>query len=247
MFHNTPQNDPGIHADNTQAGTEMKAYMAGLLPQRRQELKSNPDLDDTLSRLLKTVLPEVIGFDEERIIANTIGLLVGGIETTSAAIAQAIDELLKRPDQLAAAQAAAQAGNDELLGRYVWEALRFHPVNPFVVRLCEEDYVVAEDTNRKMRIPVGTVVLVATASAMMDEDELDNPQELSLSREDYQYMHFGYGHHTCLGDQVSMVQIPAIIKRLLLVKNLRRAAGSDGQIDYKGGPFPEAFVLEFDA
>jgi len=247
MFHNTPQNDPGIHADNTQAGTEMKAYMAGLLPQRRQELKSNPDLDDTLSRLLKTVLPEVIGFDDERIIANTIGLLVGGIETTSAAIAQAIDELLKRPDQLAAAQAAAQAGNDELLGRYVWEALRFHPVNPFVVRLCEEDYVVAEDTNRKMRIPVGTVVLVATASAMMDEDELDNPQELSLSREDYQYMHFGYGHHTCLGDQVSMVQIPAIIKRLLLVKNLRRAAGSDGQIDYKGGPFPDAFVLEFDA
>jgi hypothetical protein len=45
---------------------------------------------------------------------------------------------------------------------------------------------------------------------------------------------------------VSLVQIPAIIKHMLLRTNLRRAADPDGQLDFKGGPFPEKFVLEFD-
>lgn len=247
MFHNFPQNDPKVHADNLQAGTEMKAYLGQLLPQRRAELQANPSLDDTLSRLLKTVLPEVIGFDDERIIANTIGLLVGGVETTSAAIVQALDILLAQPDKLAAATAAATAGNDALLSQYVWESLRFHPINPFVVRFCEQDYELASDTDRRALIKAGTVVLASTASAMMDDGEVDSPEEFRLGRPDYLFMHLGYGHHTCLGDQVSLVQVPTIIQRLLLRKNLRRAAGTDGQIDTQGGPFPEKFVLQYDA
>jgi len=247
MFHNTPQNSPQIHADNIQAGTEMKAYLGQLLPQRRAELKKNPSLDDTLSRLLKSVLPGVIGFNDERIVANTIGLLVGGVETTSAAIALAVDELLQRPEQLATACGAAASGNDTVLAAHVWEALRFHPINPFVVRFCEQDFIVADGTSRKATIHAGTVVLASTASGMMNDDELDTPEEFRLDRPYYHYMHFGYGAHTCLGDQVSMVQTPAIIKRLLLRKNLRRAADPDGQVDFQGGPFPEKFALEFDA
>lgn len=245
MFHNTPQNDPKVHGDNLLAGAEMKEYLTDLLPQRRAELQSHPELDDTLSRLLKTVFAEAIGFDDERVIANTIGLLVGGVETTSAAVAQALDQLLSRPTQLAAARAAAQANDDVLLGSYVWEALRFHPINPFVVRYCEQDYVIAEDTDRKLRIPAGTVVLAATASAMMDDDEIEDPEEFRTDRADYLFMHFGYGHHTCLGDQVGMVEITAMIKRLLLRDGLRRASGADGQVDFQGGPFPERFVVEY--
>jgi cytochrome P450 len=201
MFHNTPQNDPHIHADNVQAGTKMKAYLAQLVPQRRAELKKNPNFDDTLSRLLKSVLPEVIGFGDERIIANTIGLLVGGVETTSAAIALALDELLQRPEQLAAACTAAASGNHDLLATHVWEALRFHLINPFVVRFCEQDFIVADGTPRKAIIRAGTVVLASTASGMMDDDELDAPEEFRINRPYYHYMHFGYGAHTCLGDQ----------------------------------------------
>lgn len=193
MFHNTPQNDPKIHADNVQAGTEAKAYLAQLVRQRRAELKADPSLDDTLSRLLKTVLPEVIGFDEERVIANTIGLLVGGVETTSAAIVQALDELLERPAQFEAARGAAAAGNDDLLAQYVWEALRFHPINPFVVRFCEQDYMLADDTDRKSLVKTGTVVLASARSGMMDDGEIDTPEEFRLGRPDYQNMHFGYG------------------------------------------------------
>lgn len=188
----------------------------------------------------------MIGLDEERVIANTIGLLVGGVETTSAAIVQVLDELLARPVQFDAARGAAVVGNDDLLAQYVWEALRFHPINPFVVRFCEQDYMLAADTARKSLVKAGTVVLASARSGMMDDREINTPEEFRLGRPDYQNMHFGYGYHTCLGDQVSLVQIPAIIQRLLLCKNLRRAAGPDGQVDFQGGPFPEKFVLQFD-
>lgn len=246
MFHNTPENDSAIHAANLQAGAEMHAYLTQLIPQRRAELAANPGLDDTLSRLLKAVLPDVIGFDEDRIITNVSGLLVGGVETTSAAVVQVLDQLLARPAQYAAASAAAVAGNDDLCAQYVWEALRFHPINPFVFRLCEQDYELAADTERRSLIKAGTVVLASTTSAMMDDGEVDTPEEFRLGRPDYQFMHLGYGHHTCLGDQVSLVQVPTIVQRLLLRKNLRRAPGNDGQVDARGGPFPEKFVLQFD-
>ncbi|MDX8399871.1 MAG: hypothetical protein R8K20_06445, partial [Gallionellaceae bacterium] len=53
MFHNQ-DNNPKIHQDNIDAGTEMKEYLKTLLSERRKELETNPALDDILSRLLKT-------------------------------------------------------------------------------------------------------------------------------------------------------------------------------------------------
>jgi cytochrome P450 len=142
---------------------------------------------------------------------------------------------------------AVAAGDNVTLADYVFEALRFHPINPFVVRFCEQDYELASDTDRRALIKAGTVVLASTASAMMDDGEVDTPEEFRIGRPNYLNLHLGYGHHTCLGDQISMVQVPTIIQRLLLAKNLRRAQGSDGQVDLQGGPFPEKFVLQFDA
>ena len=56
-------------------------------------MKTHPDLDDTLSRLLRTVLPAELGFDEERILSNMMGLLVGGL-LVSNPYHQTPDELL---------------------------------------------------------------------------------------------------------------------------------------------------------
>jgi cytochrome P450 len=247
MFHNTPLNDPKVHQDNLQAGAEMRQYLTGLMTQRREELKANANLDDTLSRLLKTVLPPQLGFANERILTNMMGLLVGGVETTSAAAAQVIDVLLSKPEQLAAAQGAAMAGNRGLLAQYVWEALRFNPINPFVFRFCESDYELASGTDRRALLKAGTVVLASTRSAMMDDGEVDYPEEFRLTRPAYHYLHFGYGHHACLGEQVGTVEIPILVERLLLRRNLRRAPGDAGQLNMETGPFPESFSLQFDA
>lgn len=63
-----------------------------------------------------------------------------------------------------------------------------------------------------------------------------------IDRPPRHYLHLGYGLHTCLGDQLSRVQVPEIIERLLKLPNLRPGSG----IDLKGGPFPESYTVEFD-
>jgi hypothetical protein len=191
-------------------------------------------------------LPKEIGFDENRVLSNIMGLLVGGVETTSQAIVNILDQLLRRPKVLEGAKQAARDGDDALVGRYCWEALRFNPINPFVMRQCTQDYRVAAGTWRTKKIETGRVVLVGTRSAMMDGREIPKPKQFRLDRPDYHYLHLGYGSHRCLGDHVSMVQVPEIVKRLLLRANLRRAPGPAGEIDLNGGPFPESFSVCFD-
>lgn len=242
MFRN-PTNDPDVHARNVAAGAEMKAYLSTFLPDRASQLQYEPEADDVVSRMLRLVLPDSIGFDFDRIMTNTMGLLVGGVETTSAAIVQAIDQLLDRPEQMAQALAAAGADDTATFDAYFWEALRFNPMNPYVARLAVADYVVAAGTERETRIPAGTVVLVSNASAMHDAEEIPQPEAFDVGRPDYHYMHFGYGNHVCLGDQVSLQQAPEIARQILLAGFTARAAGDAGRIDMKGGPFPESFTL----
>jgi cytochrome P450 len=241
MFHNIDK-DPDVHQRNIDAGHEMHAYLSQLIPQRRKELETDPSLDDILSRLLKSRFDDAIGFDEERIMTNMMGTLVGGIETTSQAIVQILDQLFKRPETLEEATAAAQDDDDDKLYRYCWEALRFNPINPFVVRQCAEDYTIASGTLRSTKIKAGRIVLISTRSAMRDGRELCCPNDFCIDRPDYHYMHTGYGLHTCLGDQISQVQIPQIVKQLLKRSNLRPI----GEIDFKGGPFPESYTVGFE-
>lgn len=246
MFHNQDK-DPKVHQDNVQAGAEMRAWLREYLPQRRKNLSEGGAVqDDIVTRLLQTVCPHAIGFDEDRIESNIMGLLVGGVETTSQAIVQILDQMFKRPEILREATKAAAADDDETLFRYCWEALRFNPINPFVIRICKQDYKIASGTLRSTTIKAGDPVLICTRSAMMDGRELKHPKKFDINRPKYHYMHTGYGLHTCLGDEVSEVQVPAVIKALLRKPNLRRAAGKAGEIDFKGGPFPESFSVEFD-
>ena len=241
MFHNL-DNDPKIHQDNIEAGSEMKAYLHDLLPERRETLKQRPELDDILSRLLKSHFSDAIHFDDERIMVNIMGTLVGGVETTSQAVVQILDQLFKRPKMFEQAVEAARVNDNDLLYQYCWEALRFNPINPFVVRHCVSDYKIARGTLRSTTIKAGSLVLVSTRSAMRDGREIPAASQFCIDRPAYHYMHMGYGLHTCLGDQLSRVQVPEIVKHLIKLPNVRPGS----PMDYKGGPFPESYTIEFD-
>lgn len=248
MFKNLP-NDPAVHQASVQAGEEMRAYLSQLLAEKKEKIAKSGDrcypMEDTFTRLLKTQFPKDIHFDEQRIITNMAGLLVGSVETASQAIVQALEQILLNPTIFQAALQAARANDDARFDKYVWEALRFNPINPLVFRFCEEDYTLAAGTPRAKRIKAKTIVFACTASAMFDASELTQPETFSLDRPKYQYMHFGYGHHTCLGKYIGLVQIPEVIKRVLLRPNVRLIPGEEG-IDFKGGFFPECFTIAYD-
>jgi cytochrome P450 len=231
-------NDPAVG----QAAREAAAAARGWLDRTIAARKANPSSnDDVLGRCLALQSIQTPGMDDLGIRNNLLGLLTGAIPTTSKCCAQALDQLLDRPEALGGAQDAARADNDVLLAQYVFEALRFHPHNPGVFRIAAEDYTVAKGTPRATVIRKGMTVLPATQSAMFDERVVDSPNEFHIGRPAYLDMHFGYGLHTCFGQYVNRVQIPGILKPLLRKPGLRRA----GELKYEG-PFPSSLPVRFD-
>jgi cytochrome P450 len=235
-------NDPVLDAAALAAAAKVRPWLDEIIARR----KANPtQADDVVSRCLALQSLGLPAMDDVSIRNNLLGLIVGAIPTTSKCCTQALDELLKRPDALAQAQEAARAGNDPLLAQYVFEALRFKPNNPGLIRIAAEDYTVARSEMHATKIPKGTEVLAATQSAMFDGRMVDSPNEFQIGRPDYIYLHFGFGLHSCFGQYVNRVQIPGILKPLLQRKGLRRAPGPAGQLQIKG-PFPSGLAVEFD-
>lgn len=250
FFHN-PFRDAKVAARSVQAGKEMRHHIRHtLIPGRSRELANGRPANDIVSQILK--LSEThsrFGVSDERIVANVIGLLVGSVETTSAAIAQSLQFILKNPRIREEAVRAAERGDDRLLSAIVWEALRYDPVNPWLARYAEQDFVLGEGTPYRTEIKKGSLILAATESAMWDETVFPSPNTFRTDRDPASYMHLGYGYHRCLGDDVSLIMVPETIKHLLLLKNLRIKSGRKGLgvIDQDDGPFPESFVLQYDA
>jgi cytochrome P450 len=240
-------NDPAVAAAARDASAKTRAWLDSSIKNRKAQPSQpgTPQCDDVLGRCLALQNAGVPGMDDSTIRTNLLGLFVGAIPTTSKSCTQALDELLKRPADLAKAQDAAASNNDSLLADYVFEALRFNPNNPVVVRLAVQGYTLAEGTTRETLIPKGASVVAATQSAMFDDKFVDSPNEIRAGRPAYLYMHFGYGLHTCFGQYINRVQIPGILKPLLKRKNLRRAVGDAGQLTYNG-PFPSTMTVQFD-
>ncbi len=90
------------------------------------------------------------------------------------------------------------------------------------------------------------MVFAANFSAMFDRFDIPAPNEFRTDRTWETYIHWGYGMHTCFGAAINRAVIPAILKPLLLRKNLRRAPGGAGEIDTGGTSFPQHFTVEFD-
>ncbi|MDG1470012.1 MAG: cytochrome P450 [Ascidiaceihabitans sp.] len=221
----------------------MRSYLDKVIA----DLKANPSTDPTiLNRMLELQSADTPGMDDLGIRNNILGLLIGAIPTISKASCFALDELLNRPDALKVAHEAALRGDHQVVANTIWECLRFNPHNPVVYRRATRDTVVAQSTLRQVKIKEGTMVFAATFSAMFDSLVIDKPNEFRTDRSWETYIIWGYGMHTCIGAQINMAVIPAILTPLLKQKNLRRTKGAAGQIDSNGTPHPEHFHVEFD-
>lgn len=238
-----PDDDPDLGARALQAGIGTRAYLEKAIAERKADRGTH---DDVLERCLNMQDAGVAGMDDVGIRNNMLGLIVGAIPTTALCATFALEELLQRPKELTAARAAAKTNDDATLAKYVFEALRFRPVGPGLLRVAAEDYVLAKGNRRATAIPAGTAVLALTRSAMFDDHDVDDPEEFRIDRPAYHYLHYGYGLHTCFGQYINEEQIPRILKPLLQRSNLRRAAGADGELAMDG-PFPSRLLLEFDA
>ncbi|MEM7160504.1 MAG: cytochrome P450 [Myxococcota bacterium] len=226
-----PGTDPAGEKAGLEAGQAFQAYTAGLIAQRH----AHPtDADDVIGRLLKLQPTGQPGLADDLIKSNIVGMVSGAIPPMATMAAIAMDELLKRPKSLAGAQAAARADDPLLVGRYVDEAMRFHPIGPGVLRITTDDFLVGRDRWYARTVPKGTTVMIATRSAMFDESLFSNPDDFMIDRNEYNFLLYGSGIHACFGKYIASALIPRMLMPLLSRENLRRAQGDAGTLQMQG-------------
>jgi cytochrome P450 len=201
--------------------------------------------DDVLARCVAMQAAGEPGFSDAQIRTALMGFIVGGPPQPPMVVPQAMEQLLRRPDALAGAQAAARAGDDALLAGYVLEAMRFDPLAPGLQRTVLQDWTIAAGTPHQRAIPAGSKVFNAFASAMMDGRRVPDPRRFDPHRLPHEYIHFGYGLHQCFGIHLNHATLHRMLKPLLKRQNLRRARGAAGKLQ-KSGAFAESLVVEFD-
>ena len=247
VFHDifaNPTSDAEVHRNALRSVAELRQHMDQVIATRKSHLNEPNRPDDVLGRLLLLQNAEHAWLDDSSVRRNLSGMIVGTVDTTSKFVTLAMDELLRRPDALAGARAAAMAGDMDLVRNYVYEAVRFNPHHPLQVRFCKHETEIAAGTPRARKIPAGASVFVVTLSAMFDPEVFIDPKVFHADRE-VEYLHFGYGMHRCFGRAINGVQIPELVATLVQLPNLRRAPGREGRIAYDG-PFPDRLILEFD-
>jgi cytochrome P450 len=195
--------------------------------------------EDIVTTMLRSRFAKQVDFPIVRLGVNAGGLLIGSIETTSQAVAQAIEYFLKDPALLARAKRAAALDDPDSFDNLVWEALRFVPISPYVFRQASVDYRIARGTEHETKVAAGTNLLLLTQSAMFDPYAFDDPEDFDPERNWYHHFNFGFASHDCLGKYIGMVMIPEMVRQVML----RQGIEGKGDIDYEDGPFPESYQL----
>lgn len=188
-FGTLPEEFDDIH----DAAAELHAYVERLLSDSR----ANPR-DDFLSAYVARVDAEG-DLSPTEIITQIVTVIIGGADTTRAAMTVLVSLLMDHRDQWdqVCADPAMAAGA-------VAEGLRFEPsigsIPVFTLEPIEASGVV---------IPAYRVLSLSMMSAMRDEALYADPDRFDIRRTDHPRLHlvFGGGPHRCLGEALARAEL----------------------------------------
>src|SRR3954454_25378303 len=239
--------DLSVRRAGVQAAAELHSYVDELIAAERTALDGGRERPDTmLTRLIRAQADPATRLSDEGVRRNICGVIVGAVDTTSKATAQLVDQLLRHEGALQKAQLAARDGDMQVVAQYTFEALRFNPLNPVLVRHVARDAVIAEGPRHRRPVTSGQTVYAAVLPAMFDGAVFDDPETFRHDRIPAADLNFGYGMHSCFGRYVNHIQIPDLVAALLRCDGLRRAPGREGRLEYEG-PFPDRLLVDVDA
>ena len=238
---------------------EMNAYLDDLIQSTRKELKNCLNVPETvLTRMIKMQEGSGDKFHDgwKGIRRNIFGMVIGVVETTMKAVPRTIHQFLRedRKNELAKAQEAAlhytYEQDPKHFKKYVFEAMRFNPQNHVVFRLAFKDFKLGEGEPWETETIKATkekpvLVFAATLGAMFDPDKIKpDPTKFHIHRGEDQYLFFGHEHHKCLGEYISRIQVPILVKQVLAQKGLKEAKETQF---HPRNLLPEHYFLEFKA
>ena len=102
------------------------------------------------------------------------------------------------------------------------ETMRMWPVFPFIGREAVVDHIIGENTARPIKIPAGTNVILHLYRMYRDPNLWENPDtfdplrfmrntEHRQRRHSYQFIPFGGGKRSCIGNHFALMEMLVII------------------------------------
>lgn len=204
---------------------------------------------------LVQALVDSAAFSDGEIRAIVLGLSTALIPTNTLAAGNMLLYLLSNRDAWQQAVDAAHGKGRHTLREVLLEAGRLKPaLNPGQFRYMPE----AAPLPRGGRVyPQGTVVLLATATALRDRHRFNDPRGFRPGRPDHKDatsdrdplfdggLMFGDGDHACFGKQQAIDEITEVFRLLLTRPGLKRATGADSAIK-SAGLFSRRLDMVFD-
>jgi Dyp-type peroxidase family len=222
--------------DPFQLGTELRAYLDGLIDTRKSQIaRGEVCPDDVLQRLLQLRDCQGEPLDHSLVRCELAGLVSGTLVATASVLTTAVRYFVSKEGLSEGYKQklleAVQMGDEKLVGSYVLEAARLDPTPAMLYRITSQDY-----TLRGVQIPQGTMVVCGLGSAMRDGAKIKNPETFWPNRPDYEYLNFGFGMHACLGRHLGMGIMTSIVMMLMKIDG---AAIVSGQMGYPPPPPPD--------
>ncbi len=185
---------------------EFQKYMKTKIDDRREN-----GGDDLLTDLVEARVEGETPLTDAEIMSIMQQFMVAGNETTTSTLAGGLLQLIRNPDQMAKARAAAGGRDPKVIGNLVEEALRYETPTAGMWRVVKQDTELGDTA-----IPAGAIVQLRYAAANRDPAKFENPDAFDVERKNARaHLAFGKGPHMCVGNMLSRKEMQVAFDELL--------------------------------
>ncbi len=213
----SPEREEGMR----KFGGILRPRVGAELEARRREPR-----DDLLTHLVTSEAEGTIDAQEAEDLA--VMVLIGGIDTTMAALSTAFVRLQREPEVR-----QRLIDDPSLLPRAIEEFLRIDPPVQGFARTINRDCVIGDQ-----QLPAGETLFMLWGSANRDEAMFSDADRLDIDRHPNRHLTFGVGGHRCLGATIARAEM-----RIVLEEVLRRLP--DFEIDEAAIVYPQTIGIVF--
>ena len=185
---------------------EYQRYMKAKIDDRRAN-----GGDDLLTDLVEARVEGETPLTDPEIMSIMQQFMVAGNETTTSTLAGGLLQLIRNPDQMALAKAAAGGRDPKLIQNLVEESLRYETPTAGMWR------VVTTDTELGgVALAKGSMLQLRYAAANRDPAKYENPDAFDVTRTNARsHLAFGKGPHMCVGNMLSRKEMFVAFDELL--------------------------------
>jgi cytochrome P450 len=189
--------------DDEKVGEAAMGVMTRII-ERLEERRGQAREDDLISTLLDA---EIDGqpLDEDEQLFTMVLLLLGGLDTTTSAIAMALAHLAEHPDDR-----ARLVADPDLLDTAVEEFVRVATPVQGLGRTVTRD-----TTLGACPLQAGDRVFLLWASGNRDPQAFERPDDVVLDRHPNHHLGFGAGPHRCVGSHAGKLMVKIALQELL--------------------------------